>query len=101
MAESVVVIKKLLQMQPAQHGEIIKHLAKLTDNIQVRACLRLPFHASFLRDSFLPSLNEIRFHTFRPGSERTTGRKRGDQETLTGCPSLALPAAGPLLSSTA
>uniref|UniRef100_A0A2I3HKA2 AP-3 complex subunit beta n=1 Tax=Nomascus leucogenys TaxID=61853 RepID=A0A2I3HKA2_NOMLE len=35
VAESVVVIKKLLQMQPAQHGEIIKHLAKLTDNIQV------------------------------------------------------------------
>lgn len=37
VAESVVVIKKLLQMQPAQHGEIIKHLAKLTDNIQVSA----------------------------------------------------------------
>lgn len=36
VAESVVVIKKLLQMQPAQHGEIIKHLAKLTDSIQVR-----------------------------------------------------------------
>ncbi|XP_044518646.1 AP-3 complex subunit beta-2 isoform X1 [Gracilinanus agilis] len=35
VAESVVVIKKLLQMQPSQHGEIIKHLAKLTDNIQV------------------------------------------------------------------
>ncbi|KAG8516388.1 AP-3 complex subunit beta-2, partial [Galemys pyrenaicus] len=35
VAESVVVIKKLLQMQPAQHGEIIKHLAKLMDNIQV------------------------------------------------------------------
>jgi len=35
VAESVVVIKKLLQMQAAQHGEIIKHLAKLTDNIQV------------------------------------------------------------------
>lgn len=35
MAESVVVIKKLLQMQPAQHSEIIKHMAKLTDNIQV------------------------------------------------------------------
>ncbi|XP_006152930.1 AP-3 complex subunit beta-2 [Tupaia chinensis] len=35
VAESVVVIKKLLQMQPAQHAEIIKHLAKLTDNIQV------------------------------------------------------------------
>ncbi|NWI42426.1 AP3B2 protein, partial [Picathartes gymnocephalus] len=35
VAESVVVIKKLLQMQPAQHSEIIKHMAKLTDNIQV------------------------------------------------------------------
>ncbi|XP_041325212.1 AP-3 complex subunit beta-2 isoform X2 [Pyrgilauda ruficollis] len=35
VAESVVVIKKLLQMQPAQHSEIIKHVAKLTDNIQV------------------------------------------------------------------
>lgn len=39
VAESVVVIKKLLQMQPAQHGEIIKHLAKLTDNIQVWAAV--------------------------------------------------------------
>ncbi|XP_051028452.1 AP-3 complex subunit beta-1 [Acomys russatus] len=35
VAESVVVIKKLLQMQPAQHGEIIKHMAKLLDNIAV------------------------------------------------------------------
>uniref|UniRef100_A0A8C4YCH3 AP-3 complex subunit beta n=1 Tax=Gopherus evgoodei TaxID=1825980 RepID=A0A8C4YCH3_9SAUR len=34
VAESVVVIKKLLQMQPSQHSEIIKHMAKLTDNIQ-------------------------------------------------------------------
>lgn len=47
VAESVVVIKKLLQMQPAQHGEIIKHLAKLTDNIQVRGDPRpLSFPAS-------------------------------------------------------
>lgn len=36
VAESVVVIKKLLQMQPSQHSEIIKHMAKLTDNIQVQ-----------------------------------------------------------------
>ena len=36
MAESVVVIKKLLQMQPEKHSDIIKHMAKLTDNIQVR-----------------------------------------------------------------
>ncbi|MBN3277217.1 AP3B2 protein, partial [Polyodon spathula] len=35
VAESVVVIKKLLQMQPAQHSDIIKHMAKLTDSIQV------------------------------------------------------------------
>uniref|UniRef100_A0A8C0LS01 AP-3 complex subunit beta n=1 Tax=Canis lupus dingo TaxID=286419 RepID=A0A8C0LS01_CANLU len=35
VAESVVVIKKLLQMQPAQHGEIIKHMAKLLDSITV------------------------------------------------------------------
>nr|XP_033785317.1 AP-3 complex subunit beta-1 isoform X2 [Geotrypetes seraphini] len=35
VAESVVVIKKLLQTQPAQHGEIIKHMAKLLDNINV------------------------------------------------------------------
>lgn len=32
VAESVVVIKKLLQMQPAQHSEIIKHMAKLTED---------------------------------------------------------------------
>uniref|UniRef100_A0A667XBC1 AP-3 complex subunit beta n=1 Tax=Myripristis murdjan TaxID=586833 RepID=A0A667XBC1_9TELE len=35
VAESVVVIKKLLQMQPTQHCEIIKHMAKLFDNITV------------------------------------------------------------------
>lgn len=36
VAESVVVIKKLLQTQPTEHGEIIKHMAKLFDNITVR-----------------------------------------------------------------
>lgn len=36
MAESVVVIKKLLQTQPTEHSEIIKHMAKLFDNITVR-----------------------------------------------------------------
>ncbi|XP_048383234.1 AP-3 complex subunit beta-1 isoform X2 [Stegostoma tigrinum] len=35
VAESVVVIKKLLQTQPSQHSEIIKHMAKLLDNITV------------------------------------------------------------------
>lgn len=35
VAESVVVIKKLLQTQPTQHGDIIKHMAKLFDNITV------------------------------------------------------------------
>ncbi|NWT57912.1 AP3B1 protein, partial [Erythrocercus mccallii] len=35
VAESVVVIKKLLQTQPAHHGEIIKHMVKLLDNITV------------------------------------------------------------------
>ncbi|XP_054254122.1 AP-3 complex subunit beta-1 [Indicator indicator] len=35
VAESVVVIKKLLQTQPAYHGEIIKHMAKLLDNVTV------------------------------------------------------------------
>uniref|UniRef100_A0A7N8Y1L4 AP-3 complex subunit beta n=1 Tax=Mastacembelus armatus TaxID=205130 RepID=A0A7N8Y1L4_9TELE len=35
VAESVVVIKKLLQTQPSQHSEIIKHMAKLFDNITV------------------------------------------------------------------
>uniref|UniRef100_UPI00398E351C AP-3 complex subunit beta-1 n=1 Tax=Pristiophorus japonicus TaxID=55135 RepID=UPI00398E351C len=35
VAESVVVIKKLLQTQPSQHSEIIKHMAKLLDNIAV------------------------------------------------------------------
>uniref|UniRef100_A0A493TKW0 AP-3 complex subunit beta n=1 Tax=Anas platyrhynchos platyrhynchos TaxID=8840 RepID=A0A493TKW0_ANAPP len=36
VAESVVVIKKLLQTQPAHHGEIIKHMAKLLDNITTK-----------------------------------------------------------------
>lgn len=36
VAESVVVIKKLLQTQPTQHGDIIKLMAKLFDNITVR-----------------------------------------------------------------
>ncbi|XP_051875520.1 AP-3 complex subunit beta-1 isoform X2 [Pristis pectinata] len=35
VAESVVVIKKLLQTQPSQHSEIIKHMAKLLDKITV------------------------------------------------------------------
>ncbi|XP_043090275.1 AP-3 complex subunit beta-1 isoform X1 [Puntigrus tetrazona] len=35
VAESVVVIKKLLQTQPSQHSDIIKHMAKLFDNITV------------------------------------------------------------------
>lgn len=35
VAESVVVIKKLLQTQPTEHSEIIKHMAKLFDNITV------------------------------------------------------------------
>ncbi|EPY74619.1 hypothetical protein CB1_001938002 [Camelus ferus] len=35
VTESVVIMKKLPQKQPAQH-EIIKHLPKLTDNIQGR-----------------------------------------------------------------
>ncbi|XP_040841889.1 AP-3 complex subunit beta-1 isoform X2 [Ochotona curzoniae] len=35
VAESVVVIKKLLQMQPAQHGGIVQHMAKLLDSITV------------------------------------------------------------------
>ncbi|XP_067885577.1 AP-3 complex subunit beta-1 isoform X2 [Heterodontus francisci] len=35
VAESVVVIKKLLQTQPSQHSEIIKHMAKLLDNITI------------------------------------------------------------------
>lgn len=41
VAESVVVIKKLLQMQPEKHSDIIKHMAKLTDNIQVRSLTSL------------------------------------------------------------
>ncbi|XP_074650639.1 AP-3 complex subunit beta-2-like isoform X2 [Tubulanus polymorphus] len=35
VAESVVVIKKLLQMQPTEHKEIIIHMAKLSDEITV------------------------------------------------------------------
>lgn len=35
VAESVVVIKKLLQTQPSQHSDIIKHMAKLFDHITV------------------------------------------------------------------
>uniref|UniRef100_A0A8C8RW96 AP-3 complex subunit beta n=1 Tax=Pelusios castaneus TaxID=367368 RepID=A0A8C8RW96_9SAUR len=35
VAESVVVIKKLLQTQPAHHSEIIKHMGKLLDTITV------------------------------------------------------------------
>lgn len=42
VAESVVVIKKLLQMQPEQHSDIIKHMAKLIDNIQVAFWFKLP-----------------------------------------------------------
>ena len=37
VGESVVVIKKLLQTQPAEHKDIITHMAKLVDNISVPA----------------------------------------------------------------
>ena len=39
VAESVVVIKKLLQTQPTQHSEIIKHMAKLFDKITVQCAV--------------------------------------------------------------
>lgn len=39
----MVVIKKLLQTQPTQHGDIIKLMAKLFDNITVRFCWHLLF----------------------------------------------------------
>ena len=48
VAESVVVIKKLLQMQPEKHSDIIKHMAKLTDNIQVH-CVHI--HSMKWRES--------------------------------------------------
>lgn len=32
-----MVIKKLLQTQPTQHSDIIKHMATLFDNITVRS----------------------------------------------------------------
>ncbi|XP_070541832.1 AP-3 complex subunit beta-2-like [Ptychodera flava] len=35
VGESVVVMKKLLQMNPTEHKEIIRHLARLTDTITV------------------------------------------------------------------
>lgn len=35
VAESVVVIKKLLQMQPSEHKDIIIHMARLVDSIAV------------------------------------------------------------------
>ncbi|KAK3930683.1 AP-3 complex subunit beta-2 [Frankliniella fusca] len=37
VGESVVVIKKLLQTQPAEHKDIITHMARLVDNISVPA----------------------------------------------------------------
>lgn len=41
VAESIVVIKKLLQTQPTQHSDIIKHMAKLFDNVTVRFLIAL------------------------------------------------------------
>lgn len=35
VAESVVVVKKLLQMEPSKHKDIIIHMAKLVDKITV------------------------------------------------------------------
>ncbi|KAF0294122.1 AP-3 complex subunit beta-1 [Amphibalanus amphitrite] len=35
VAESVVVIKKLLQTQPGEHKEIIRHMARLVDHIKI------------------------------------------------------------------
>ena len=39
VAESVVVIKKLLQTQPSEHKDIIIHMAKLVDYIAVPQAL--------------------------------------------------------------
>lgn len=36
VAESVVVIKKLLQIESGQHNQIIRQMARLLDKIQVR-----------------------------------------------------------------
>lgn len=52
VAESVVVIKKLLQTQPSEHSEIIKHMAKIFDNITVRFIVVLCFTV----DSFVFAL---------------------------------------------
>ena len=42
VAESVVVIKKLLQMNPTEHKEIIRHMAKLADAITVSSLYPSP-----------------------------------------------------------
>ncbi|CAF98388.1 unnamed protein product [Tetraodon nigroviridis] len=60
VAESVVVIKKLLQMQPEKHSDIIKHMAKLTDNIQVGFSLPPPAtSAGGARNHLLPNCPQV------------------------------------------
>ena len=41
VGEAVVVIKKLIQLQPKEHKDLIVHVAKLVDTVTVRAALIL------------------------------------------------------------
>lgn len=69
VAESVVVIKKLLQTQPLQHSDIIKHMAKLFDSITVRLLqhvyTRTGTHSIHARKTLLglilPNINTVIF----------------------------------------
>jgi len=39
VGEAVVVIKKLIQLQPKEHKDLIVHVAKLVDTVTVSAAL--------------------------------------------------------------
>lgn len=39
VGEAVVVIKKLIQLQPKEHKDLIVHVAKLVDTVTVRSAI--------------------------------------------------------------
>ncbi|OWK15897.1 hypothetical protein Celaphus_00004192 [Cervus elaphus hippelaphus] len=58
ITESVAIMKKLLQMHPAQYL-IIKHLAKLTENIQIVKLFKLQVIINLVAKLYLTSSKQI------------------------------------------
>lgn len=79
------MIKKLLQMQPEKHSDIIKHMAKLTDNIQVGPQLQTAV-VSGLRQSQPRDKMTGRFDSDPPpGADGASQHPVADRRILRAC----------------